>query len=48
VPQTGIGVAGRFVWSTGGAESVDVISDREVSSDRSLIAFGVLFSVTHQ
>jgi hypothetical protein len=46
VPQTGIGVAGRFVWATGGAETA--IDNRDVKSDRNLIAFGVLFSVTHQ
>jgi hypothetical protein len=46
VPQTGIGVAGRFVWATGGAETA--IDNREVKSDRNLMAFGVLFSVTHQ
>jgi hypothetical protein len=47
VPQTGIGVAGRFVWMTGGSEGF-TSDDRQYESDRKLIAFGVVFSVTHQ
>jgi hypothetical protein len=46
VPQTGIGVAGRFVWATGGSENARGRPDGP--SDRNLIAFGVVFSVTHQ
>jgi hypothetical protein len=48
VPQTGIGVAGRFVWMTGGSEGFDRDVGRDYTSDRKLIAFGVVFSVTHQ
>lgn len=44
--QTGIGVAGRFWWGTGGSE--DDVLGTTVTSDRSLLAFGVLFTVTHQ
>lgn len=40
--QTGIGVAGRLWWATGGADN------RPAPSDRALLAFGVVFSVTHQ
>jgi hypothetical protein len=47
VPQTGIGVAGRFVWMTGGSEGF-TSADREYDSDRNLMGFGVVFSVTHQ
>jgi len=49
--QTGIGVAGRFWWGTGGAEyerSIGPISTGPIESERNLIAFGLLFSVTHQ
>jgi hypothetical protein len=45
-PQTGIGVAGRFWWATGGAENE--LTARTIDSDRELLAFGLLFSVTHQ
>jgi hypothetical protein len=46
VPQTGIGVAGRFMWATGGTENA--LGRRDTEADRNLLAFGVLFSVTHQ
>ena len=46
VPQTGIGVAGRFMWATGGTENAQ--GRRNVSADRNLLGFGVVFSVTHQ
>jgi hypothetical protein len=48
--QTGIGVAGRFWWGTGGAEyeTIGPSGFGDMSSDRNLIAFGLLFSVTHQ
>ena len=44
--QTGIGVAGRFWWGTGGGE--DDIDFEIVESTRNLLAFGLVFSVTHQ
>lgn len=43
--QTGIGVAARFAWGTGGGK-YETLGLRD--SDRNLIAFGLLFSVTHQ
>jgi len=40
--QIGIGVAARFWWATGGAEY------RGAELDRTLLAFGLLFSMTYQ
>ena len=44
--QTGIGLAGRFWWGTGGSENE--LDGIEISSSRNLLAFGLLFSITHQ
>ncbi len=43
--QTGIGVAARFSWGNGGGE-YELLGLRD--STRNVVAFGVLFSVTHQ
>jgi hypothetical protein len=45
--QTGMGIAGRFWWGTGGVEN-DLPGPGTVESDRELFAFGVLLSITHQ